>query len=131
MMPSLAPSAPGLVVGLPFPPSVNRIWRKGRTPAGKHITYIDKKYKAWRNEADAMLMGKMPKQRVAGPFVAFITLDVRRRRKGADADNRIKVTLDYLQRIDLIDNDSLAETVSVTWGNAPSGCAVLIVPVPA
>ena len=65
---------------------------------------------------------------VDGPFHATITIDRSKRKKNEDIDNRIKAILDFLERAALIENDSLAETVTIRWGHAPEGASVRIIP---
>jgi crossover junction endodeoxyribonuclease RusA len=98
-----------IVVFLPWPPSVNRIWR-----SGKGRVYRDPKYLAWQKEA-----GWAIKQRVfgrseglKGKFDAEITLMPPNARP-YDPDNRIKVILDLAQKHDLIENDSLLNQLVV------------------
>jgi Holliday junction resolvase RusA-like endonuclease len=75
--------------------------------------------------ADAMMMGKMPKP-VHGHFNIAIVLDETQR--VGDADNRVKCVLDWLQRVELIDNDKLADHVAVYWGEAPhERCTVTVI----
>ena len=115
------------VLHLPFPPSVNRIWRismKGKRPS----VYLDKKYEAWKRECDGLLMAMRPRPRVPGHFSAVIHLDERRRRTNTDADNRIKPVLDWLQRAGVIDNDALADDVTAYWADTTDGCTVALFP---
>lgn len=109
---------------LPFPPSVNHIWRRGKQPGS---VYLDPKYKAWRKHADQMILlaRQQGSARIWGPFSATITLDSRQRRKNSDADNRVKVCLDALQRMKVIDDDSLAQQVTVRWGDSAGACVEL------
>lgn len=81
--------------------------------------YLSREYRAWKRHADAMMMGKMPRP-MRGHFDVEITLDETKR--AGDADNRAKVVLDWLQRVELIENDKLADNVRVGWGEAPFGC---------
>jgi Holliday junction resolvase RusA-like endonuclease len=110
---------------LPFPPSVNRIWRKGKYGN----IYLSKKYTAWRKQADLTIIEARRKGmgRVAGRFTTSIVLDKRKRRKNTDADNRVKVVLDCLQRMLVIDDDALADKVTVEWGEA-NGVKVVVKP---
>lgn len=111
---------------LPFPPSTNRLWRRGKRPGS---IYLDPKYKAWRNEADLKIIQARREGlcRVAGRFTASIVLDKRRRRGKVDCDNRIKAVLDALQRMLVIDDDSMADKVTVEWGEA-TGVKVTVMP---
>jgi Holliday junction resolvase RusA-like endonuclease len=119
-----------ITIDLPFPPSVNEIWRtrRSREPGKKTQYYRSPVYQAWLAESDATLMAMRPRpKKVVGHFTVRITLDQTRRR--GDADNRNKGVLDWLQRAGLIENDSKADDVSIGWGEAPIGCRVTITPV--
>lgn len=115
-----------ITINLPWPPSVNRIWRQGKR---KGSVYLDPKYKAWRDEADKVIMASRSQigPMITGRFTAFITLDETMRRKNTDADNRTKCVLDALQRMRVIENDALADRVDVSWG-AAAGVRVSIFP---
>lgn len=116
------------VINLPFPPSVNRIWRSRRGHNGKPTFYLDRRYETWKRACDNLLMMHRREWRpIAGRFSAIIILSEGRRR--GDADNRVKGVLDWLQRANLIENDSLADSVTVRWGYAPEGCRVHLTPV--
>lgn len=99
---------------LPYPPSVNAIWRfSGRS------AYVSKQYAAWKKEADAWFMKQRAEKTVGTPikgaFEVHMAFSERKRRKNADLDNRIKVVNDALQRFGLIENDSKCEKLTATW----------------
>jgi crossover junction endodeoxyribonuclease RusA len=100
---------------LPYPPTANTIWRRG-----KGRTYLNPKYKAWQNEANGMYQQQKAAKTIgtpiAGPFEVHLTFSDKKRRKGSDLDNRVKPVLDQMQRLGVIENDSLAERVTATWG---------------
>ena len=99
---------------LPYPPSVNAIWRfSGRS------AYVSKQYAAWKKEADAWFLKQRAEKTVGTPirgaFEVHMAFSERKRRKNADLDNRIKVVNDALQRFGLIENDSKCEKLTATW----------------
>lgn len=105
---------------LPYPPSVNSIWRRGRNRRTKKpVVYLDKKYAAWKVEADGWFMQQRSKKTVGdpvmGPFEAHLAFSTEKRRKGSDLDNRIKCVMDFLQGVGLIENDSKCEKLTATW----------------
>lgn len=109
-----------LVIDLTFPPSVNRIWRYRQ---GRKKPYLDSRYTSWKRVSDNLcLAAGWHKTPISGRFAVHITLSDKRRR--GDADNRVKPVLDWLQQAAIIENDSLADSVSVSWGYAPEGCRV-------
>lgn len=116
-------------IALPFPPSVNSIWRSRIGKGGKPRFFLDPKYEAWKKASDGAFYAAHPRPKsVAGAFVVSIVLDhgSSLRRLGADVDNRAKAVLDWLQRVKLIEDDKFAEKVTIEWGLAPEGCRVEI-----
>ena len=117
----MRPATIGLVLELPLPPSINRnsaIARLGSSArsvqdwiADAHFAVLEQKIKPARDA-------------VHGPFA----IDIIWGRRRGDIDNRIKYLFDYLQRIELIDNDELCEHMTVGWGYAPRGCRVHLMP---
>ena len=115
-----------ITLNLPWPPSVNRIWRQGNRPGQ---VYLDPKYKAWRAEADAVILSKRREigPMVKGRFTIFLTFDETRRRKNTDCDNRIKVCLDALERMRVIEDDANVDKLDASWGPS-DGVRVCIFP---
>lgn len=112
---------PDIVLDLPTPISVNRIWRVAK--AGHVIkSHV---YKRWIKEADAMLLelgqlkGVKP---ITGKFTALIVV----KRCNLDIDNANKGVLDFLESRNFILNDKLCEEVTARWGDAPTGCRVTV-----
>lgn len=117
-------------IDLTYPPSLNRIWRATTGANGKPRFYLAKRYETWKRVQDNLCMAEgWHKRPIKGRFVAVITLDEGKRTARSDADNRIKVVMDFLQRAGIIENDSLADEVTARWGYAPSGCRVVLSPV--
>ena len=113
------------IVDLPFPPSVNRIWRISKNSTRPHL---DTRYASWKRVCDNLATAnKRAWAPVTGPFEAVVTLDENYRyRATSDADNRLKAVMDWLQRAKLIENDKLAQRTVIQWGHAPEGCRVEI-----
>lgn len=112
-----------LVIDLPLPPSVNKIWKQG---GGKGV-YRSPEYVAWRKHCDGLCMQyRWHKTPIKGPFCVAIVLDREKMRKGSDIDNRIKGLLDFLHGTGITDDDRYCEKVSAERGSAPSGCRVTI-----
>lgn len=112
---------PDIVLDLPTPISVNRIWRVAK--AGHVIkSHV---YKRWIKEADAMLLdlgqlkGVKP---ITGQFTALIVV----KRVKMDLDNSAKCLLDYLQNRNFILNDDLCQELTLRWGDAPTGSRVTV-----
>src|SRR6266403_2046547 len=112
--------APDIVLDLPVPPSVNRTrridWKSVRTMT------------AWINVADAYLLAAkgrsqspLKMQKIAR-FELIVTLSEHHTK--IDLDNGLKALIDYLRRIELIEDDSYKHMrrLVVQWGVAPMGC---------
>lgn len=111
-------------IDLPMPPSVNAIWRSRRGLDGRPSFYLDHKYKQWKLHCDGIYMATRPRTKFRAPVKVDITLD--RSRKRGDADNRIKAVQDWLQRAAIVADDKQVEDVRAHWGEAPSGCRVVV-----
>ena len=113
---------PPTVLALPFPPSVNAMWRYGR-----ERVYKSKSYAAWIEAADAAMMTTRPKPKpVHGHFTIDLSLPATKRGR-SDVDNRLKAILDWLQRVELIDNDRFCDEAAVSWADTTE-CRVTISP---
>lgn len=114
-----------LVFDLPRPTSVNRL--------EKRLGNQSSKVQRWIRAADHHLMHHPAEWRriqagaVKGPFLIDIIWD--REQFGClDIDNPVKVLLDYLERLQLIENDRLCWAMTVAFGTAPDGCRVRLRP---
>jgi crossover junction endodeoxyribonuclease RusA len=93
------PMADGIALQLPYPPSVNRYWRRAGTHM--HISTAGRKYR----QAICDLLGG----RLAAPLAGPLRLEAhayppdRRRR---DVDNIAKALLDALQHAGIYEDDS-------------------------
>lgn len=94
-----------------FPPSVNSLFRN---VAGKGRVRT-KRYREWASASGWACNGRGA---VSGPFTIAIILSRHKRRKNADLDNHgTKAILDLLVSHKVIDDDSLAERITVEWGD--------------
>lgn len=108
---------------LPFPPSVNTVFRKHN---GKHLSAA---YRAWRDEAGWMLKQQNP---LPSPGLVAVTVElVAPDKRVRDADNRLKPVLDLLVTHGVIDGDDSLTVRSVTarWIEAGNPCTVIVEPV--
>jgi hypothetical protein len=85
-------------------------------------------YRDWLNSADVYALtqrvGRLGK---LGAFQAELWL-AEDGAKG-DADNYVKVVLDWAQRVNLLKNDKMSTKVSVRWvprSEAPDGCLLIL-----
>lgn len=118
---SAAPFAtpPVIVLDLPAPPSVNRT-RKW-DPASERM--VNK----WKDAADKFVLsqrGRQNPRKIYGAFELLIVMS--EKHTGIDLDNGIKALIDYLRRIDTIQDDAqrFLRKLTVEWGDAPEGCRV-------
>jgi len=107
-----------IVLDLPAPLSVNRTRR---------IDWAAKpQIGRWIRAADALVMsqGKLPPA-IRGRFA--VTLDMIES-SSLDLDNSPKQVIDYLRRLELIENDSprCMREVLLKFGEAPEGCRVTV-----
>ncbi len=104
-----------LTLQLPFPPTTNNLFfnlpgrRGGRAPT--------KGYKAWKDRAAVAIRRQAPAP-IAGPVTLSIELG-RPDRRRRDLSNYIKALEDALVHHELIDDDSMVQTLSVSWGSSP------------
>lgn len=116
-------------VQLPLPTSVNSMYATRRGSGRGKI--ISRDYSLWRKEAEAAYLQQKIAKTVGDPikghFSVDIVFDQDRRRHNSDVDSRIKASLDFLQRMELIENDCLCDSVSATWGPVP-GCLIRAYP---
>lgn len=113
-----------IVLDLPAPPSVNRTrkidWKAGR------------KFKGWTRRADVLVLASRCRTRdpqahhIPGRYELSITLSEAHTK--IDLDNGIKWLIDYLRRIEAVQDDSPAyfRRLTVEWGTAPEGCRVTV-----
>lgn len=104
---------------LPFPPSVNALWRI----SGRRM-YRSKKYTEWLGEA-ALALELEQKPEIDYPFNIEIVIgrpDKRRR----DLDNLAKPILDVLQHCKVLQDDCHAQRITMLWTNDIDGCKITI-----
>ena len=110
-------------IELPFPVSNNNLWLRGRRIAGRWP--LSRPYRDWIDEANGMwLQQKLSVRPVTlGVYRSHMIFSSDCRRANQDGENLIKCVSDYLQRIEIIENDCLAVAGSWQWGNV-DGCVV-------
>ena len=116
---------PDIEVHLPYPPSTNRIWRANKAGDGTRRVSISPEYRQWKRHADqlAIALGCCRNvKKLLGKFEAIIIL----KRQQGDLDNRVKGVLDWAQSRELIADDKHCERLTVTWGDAPYGCRLIL-----
>jgi Holliday junction resolvase RusA-like endonuclease len=117
---------PDIILDLPAPPSVNKT-RKIDWAASRDV-------KAWRNVANAYVLHA--KMRSVRPLQFTkvkrfqLTVVMSEHHTKIDLDNGLKALIDYLRKIELIEDDSYRHMrrLVVEWGHAPMGCRVTVRP---
>lgn len=111
-----------IVLDLPAPPSVNRM-RKWDAASQRMVN-------DWKKAADKFVLTQRRGQprKIYGAFAVEITMS--EAHTGIDLDNGVKALIDYMRRIDAIENDSqkFLRKLTVIWGTAPEGCRVTVRP---
>lgn len=102
------------------PPSANKLWkiRNGRIVKTEE-------YRRWRGAAAWQVKLNHAGEPLDGP--ASVTMSMRRPRKNADIDNRIKPVLDALEAGGAIVNDKQVTCICAAWGNH-DGCQITVSP---
>lgn len=119
---------PDIVLDLPAPPSVNRTRKidwKGKRAITSFENVADAYVMAAKGRSNSPLkLAKIPR------FELLITLSETHTR--IDLDNGLKALIDYLRRIELIEDDSPKHMrrLTIEWGRAPFGCRVTVKPLP-
>jgi crossover junction endodeoxyribonuclease RusA len=107
---------------LPFPPSVNRLYR---AVGGRSI--LSETYRAWRAEAGTLLMAQRPKK-MTGPVSVTVELKPRDKRR-RDIDNcGFKAVLDLLVTMRIIeaDDNTCVREITGRWVDAGQPCTVIV-----
>lgn len=107
-----------ITLTLPYPVSTNRLWRAVN---GRNIKSAE--YRAWEEEAGYMIVSQRPGH-IAGKFDLHLTFgrpDKRRR----DLGNLEKPVSDALVRFEVIEDDCLAQKITLEWGEVEGVRAVV------
>ncbi len=104
-----------------LPPSTNNLYAnipgKGRVRS--------QRYRDWQAAAGWDFNGKGC---INGPFTLAITVCASKRRKGRDLSNFIKPLEDLLVVHGVVEDDSLAQSITIEWGEALGGVRMQIKP---
>lgn len=111
-----------ITVRLPFPPSANRLWRNVR---GRTIRSAE--YDAWLEKASwevrRVVSMQHDRKGVQGPYGLTILACPPDRRK-RDLGNLEKAVSDALAKGGAVQDDSLAQTISLEWAAGEPGVVV-------
>ena len=115
-----------LTLSLPYPLSVNALWRSSRRGGW----YRSKAYREWRKTAGwdiRMQLGALAKDALFPETSIGLKIDVGRpdlRRR--DIDNLAKCICDLLQDFNVIQDDSLIEEITIRRFPDIAGCHVTV-----
>lgn len=106
---------------LPFPPSVNRIWKiVGSLHHRRRRVIRDPDYESWLNTCDGYVLEQIGvrtyRQSIKGRYNLTLTLCSSRFGR-IDQDNCVKAVSDFLQRSHIIENDRWAWRTVIEWGD--------------
>lgn len=102
-----------VTITLPFPPSVNRMWRTPRSGKLAGRTMLSAEGRAYRQAvADEVIVQRVPRHMLKGRLGVAITAHPPDRR-ARDLDNLFKAPLDCLQHAGVIRNDSDIDELSI------------------
>lgn len=112
---------PDIVLDLPAPPSVNKT---------RQIDWVGNRFaKKWATKCHPYVLAAkangLKLERVRR-FELLVTLSEASTKQ--DLDNGLKTLIDYLRRIELIEDDGPQHmrAIHITWGWAPLGCRVIV-----
>jgi Holliday junction resolvase RusA-like endonuclease len=119
---------PDIVLDLPAPPSVNKLRRVDWSSV--------RVVKAWQNVSNAYVLAA--KGRANSPLKLLrvprfeLHIVMSEHHTKIDLDNGLKALIDYLRKIELIEDDSPQHMrrLVVEWGLAPFGCRITVKPCP-
>ena len=106
---------------LPFPPSVNRLWRTTRT-GGMHRSA---KYMEWKRHAEWAILQQAKGRKITGPYRLTVNL-VRPDKRKRDIDNLFKAVSDSLVHMGIIESDHLCERLEAGWVKTGPECEILL-----
>lgn len=106
-----------------IPPSVNRLWRSGRTAAGRVVVYRATAYAAWM-EAEALALRLAGARPVPAPVrVAVVVHGGKGFRVNRDLNNCSKALLDLLVRAGVVADDDVRHVVEESYRYLPPASA--------
>jgi crossover junction endodeoxyribonuclease RusA len=112
-------------LSIPFPPSVNRLWRATKT--GK--VYRSKEYVDWTKEALWEIKEQAKRRRISGQYKLTIEA-VRPDKRKRDIGNLEKAINDALVHSGIVDDDHLCEWIVAKWVPEGPPCLITLEAIP-
>lgn len=110
-----------MIVEIPFPPSMNRLWRASKGGG----VYRSPQYTSWMKEASWGIVAQCRGQRIAGPFKLTL-LAVPPDKRHRDLDNLLKASLDALGHAGVIENDKYCRWIEARWVEDGAPCTLIL-----
>ena len=110
-----------LKVEIPFPPSMNRLWRA--TKGGG--VYRSPEYVKWKEAACWAVAAQCRSGRINGPF-KLTMLVVPPDKRHRDLDNLLKASLDALAGAGVIANDRHCRWIEARWVEDGAPCTLIL-----
>lgn len=113
----------GFTLTVPYPPSVNSLWR-----AGRGRVYRSKKYVDWQD----LCFLELSKQECPKTFTVPVSVELsvgRPDNRKRDLDNLIKPVFDILQKAEILEDDSLVHRILSFWSTDHQNIQIEIFPV--
>lgn len=106
---------------LPYPPSVNRLWRASKGGS----VYRAKDYNDWAKHALWALQGQRKGQQIKGPYTMILEF-VRPDKRQRDLGNLEKAISDVLQEAQVVENDCLCQEMTLRWVEKGPECLIIL-----
>jgi len=108
---------------LPYPPSVNRLWRASKGGG----VYRSPKYAEWRTRAMWQVSAQAKRQKIDGPYKITV-LAVKPDKRQRDLDNILKAISDALVSAGVLESDHHCQWIEARWVKEGPECLVTIEP---
>lgn len=110
-----------LKIEIPFPPSMNRLWRASKGGG----VYRSPEYARWKEQACWVIASQSRSERLRGPF-KLTMLVVPPDKRHRDLDNLLKASLDALAGAGVIANDRHCRWIEARWIEDGAPCTLIL-----
>lgn len=108
-------------IEMPFPPSINRLWRASKGGG----VYRSPEYTKWKQEACWTIAAQCRAERLKGAF-KLTMLVVPPDKRHRDLDNLLKASLDALAAAGVIANDRHCRWIEARWVEDGAPCTIIL-----
>lgn len=106
-----------IIINVPRPPSANALWRAVN---GRNIR--SQVYRSWLQDAGWIVKAQQP-GKLTGRYAMTVTIN---RSSRLDLSNHLKALEDLLGHLGIIENDRLAERITLAWSDAPKDPSAMV-----